>query len=185
MTAIGTSPARPGGIGGEPAVGPLTGTIWTTTMDSPIGQLTLTSDDSYLTGLYLEEQNYAPTERDAWVRNQLPFVEVVAQIEAYFSGALREFELPIKLEGTEFQMRVWNELRAIPYGVTISYGHLARQVGNPRACRAVGLANGRNPIGIIVPCHRVIGVKGALTGYGGGLDRKRWLLDHERSQLDG
>jgi methylated-DNA-[protein]-cysteine S-methyltransferase len=159
------------------------GTTWTATVDSPIGQLTLTSSDDYITGLYMEDQNHAPTEGDTWVRNDLLFVEAIAQINAYFSGALRKFNLPIKLKGSEFQMHVWDKLRTIPYGETISYGSLARQVGNPKAYRAVGLANGRNPVGIIVPCHRVIGVNGALTGYGGGLDRKRWLLDHERSQL--
>jgi methylated-DNA-[protein]-cysteine S-methyltransferase len=152
-------------------------------VDSPIGQLTLTSSDNYITGLYMEEQNYAPGGGDTWVRNDFLFVEALAQIEAYFAGALRDFDLPIKLEGTEFQMRVWDELKTIPYGETISYGRLARQISNPKACRAVGLANGRNPVGIIVPCHRVIGVNGALTGYGGGLDRKKWLLDHERCQL--
>lgn len=159
------------------------GTIWTATVDSPIGQLNLTSSNNYITGLYMEEQRHAPTDRDTWIRNDPLFVEAVTQIEAYFAGALRTFDLPIKLEGTEFQMRVWNELRTIPYGETMNYGRLARQVGNPKACRAVGLANGRNPVAIIIPCHRVIGVNGALTGYGGGLDRKKWLLGHERSQL--
>ena len=107
------------------------------------------------------------------------FTEILGQLDAYFAGRLTEFDIPVKLDGTEFQRRVWSQLQAIPYGETISYGELARRVGSPKASRAVGLANGRNPVTIIVPCHRVIGSNGKLTGYGGGLDRKTWLLDHE------
>ena len=102
-----------------------------------------------------------------------------AQLQAYFAGELRDFELPLAAEGTPFQQRVWRALCDIPYGETISYGELARRIGQPTASRAVGLANGQNPISIVVPCHRVIGANGSLTGYGGGLARKRWLLAHE------
>jgi methylated-DNA-[protein]-cysteine S-methyltransferase len=103
----------------------------------------------------------------------------VRQLEEYFAGSRREFDLTLHLEGTPFQRRVWAALREIPYGATLSYGELARRIDKPKASRAVGLANGRNPISILVPCHRVIGTNGSLTGYGGGLDRKRWLLAHE------
>jgi methylated-DNA-[protein]-cysteine S-methyltransferase len=108
-----------------------------------------------------------------------PLDEARRQLEAYFAGELREFDLPLAPEGSEFQLRVWEQLRAIPYGETISYGELARRVGDPAAARAVGLANGRNPLPVIVPCHRVIGADGALTGFGGGLERKRRLLELE------
>lgn len=152
----------------------------TTSVPSPIGTLTLSASGGSLTGLCMDGQRHrrpAPPEQrrdDAW------FGDIVTQIEAYFSGNLTEFEIPIKLEGgTEFQQSVWEHLSEIPYGTTISYGELARRVGNPNASRAVGLANGRNPIALIVPCHRVIGANGQLTGYGGGLDRKSWLLEHE------
>ncbi len=110
---------------------------------------------------------------------------VVAQLQAYFAGELTDFDLPLQMHGTEFQRRVWAALCEIPYGETISYGELARWVGNPKASRAVGLANGRNPVAIVVPCHRVIGADGSLTGYGGGLDRKVWLLEHEASYRPG
>lgn len=104
-----------------------------------------------------------------------------ASLRAYFAGDLHAIDdLPVAMRGTEFQLRVWNELRKIPCGETWSYGALARRIGNPAAVRAVGLANGANPVGIVVPCHRVIGADGSLTGYGGGMDRKRWLLAHER-----
>ena len=107
---------------------------------------------------------------------------MVEQLEAYFAGSRQTFDVPLALAGTDFQRRVWEGLLEIPYGHTMSYGELARRVGRPGASRAVGLANGRNPVAIIVPCHRVIGANGTLTGYGGGLDRKVWLLDHERSR---
>jgi methylated-DNA-[protein]-cysteine S-methyltransferase len=109
----------------------------------------------------------------------------VEQIDAYFAGALTEFSLPLDPAGTDFQRRVWLALADIPYGETESYGELAARVGNPKACRAVGLANGRNPIPLVLPCHRVIGANGSLTGYGGGLELKQRLLDHERSPSAG
>jgi methylated-DNA-[protein]-cysteine S-methyltransferase len=108
-----------------------------------------------------------------------PLAATVVQLNEYFNGGRREFDLPLYFEGTTFQRRVWQELTEIPYGETWSYGQLARRIGKPSASRAVGLANGRNPISILVPCHRVIGADGSLTGYGGGLERKRWLLAHE------
>ena len=106
-------------------------------------------------------------------------MEACEQLTAYFSGDLQQFELRLAPHGTEFQKKVWQELCRIPFGASISYGELARRIGQPTASRAVGLANGRNPISIIVPCHRVIGANGTLTGYGGGIERKKWLLEHE------
>lgn len=117
------------------------------------------------------------------MENRAAFAEAILQLQAYFRGELKEFDLPLVMEGTDFQLRVWNALRAIPYGETISYAQLARHVGNPKAVRAVGLANGRNPIPIIVPCHRVIGSDGSLTGFGGGLATKKKLLELESEQL--
>jgi methylated-DNA-[protein]-cysteine S-methyltransferase len=114
------------------------------------------------------------------VRDGDPLREARRQLEEYFAGERREFSLTLEPAGTDFQRRVWQALRGIPYGATMSYGELARRIGNPRAVRAVGLANGANPISIIVPCHRVIGADGSLTGYGGGLERKRFLLALER-----
>ncbi len=152
-----------------------------TTVESPVGVLTLSGSDGVLTGLYMHDQRHAPALPADYVRDDFAFEDVVAQLEAYFAGALTEFDVELEPQGTEFQRRVWAGLREIPYGETISYGELARRVGSPRASRAVGLANGRNPLGIIVPCHRVIGADGRLTGYGGGIDRKAWLLEHERA----
>jgi methylated-DNA-[protein]-cysteine S-methyltransferase len=128
----------------------------------------------------MEDRTHAPSGRQEWVEDPGPFAAARQQLAAYFAGDLTEFDLPMDMEGTDFQRRVWQELRRIPYGHTVSYAELARRVGNAKACRAVGLANGRNPIGIIVPCHRVIASDGGLGGYGGGLERKNWLLDHER-----
>ncbi|MCW2744896.1 MAG: ogt [Mycobacterium sp.] len=162
---------------------PTTSTVHTTTVDSPVGPLTLTSIDGRLTGLHMVDQAHAPAERDHWVQQPGLFHDAVAQLQAYFAGELRTFDLPLDMLGTPFQRRVWEALRTIPYGETWSYAELARAVGSPGASRAVGLANGRNPVGIIVPCHRVIGANGSLTGYGGGLPRKAWLLDHERAAL--
>lgn len=156
----------------------------TTTMDSPVGPLTLTAVQGRLTGLHMAGQAHFPADRTGWTESPGPFRPVVDQLEAYFSGQLTEFDLPLQLVGTGFQCRVWEALCQIPYGETWSYAQLAGKVGNDRACRAVGLANGRNPIAIIVPCHRVIGANGTLTGYGGGLDRKAWLLGHERGVRD-
>jgi methylated-DNA-[protein]-cysteine S-methyltransferase len=156
--------------------------ITTTTMDSPVGTLTLTAVDGRVTGLHMDGQRHAPSSSDDWERDDDGLAAVVEQLEAYFAGSRETFDVALDLQGTDFQRRVWTGLLEIPYGETMSYGELARRVGRPGASRAVGLANGRNPVAIIVPCHRVIGADGTLTGYGGGLDRKVWLLDHERSR---
>jgi methylated-DNA-[protein]-cysteine S-methyltransferase len=156
-----------------------TSTTITTTLASPIGPLTLSATDGFLTGTYLHEQRHAPTTTSQWSRDDAWFGDVVEQLDQYFAGRLRRFDLPIQMDGTDFQRRVWTQLQGIPYGETISYGELARRVGSPNAWRAVGSANGRNPVAVIVPCHRVIASDGSLGGYGGGLDRKSWLLDHE------
>jgi methylated-DNA-[protein]-cysteine S-methyltransferase len=121
-------------------------------------------------------------QRD-WVENAAPFKDVVRQLQAYFEGKRRKFDVPLILEGTEFQLLVWRNLQKIPYGETVSYGQLARQIGSPEAARAVGLANGSNPIPIIIPCHRVIGSNGDLTGFGGGLPVKKKLLSLESGQF--
>ncbi|MEU7043496.1 methylated-DNA--[protein]-cysteine S-methyltransferase [Streptomyces varsoviensis] len=151
-----------------------------TRLDSPYGTLTLVADDGVLCGLYMTDQRHRPPEETFGDPDDTPFAEVVRQLTGYFTGEITEFELPLDLDGTPFQRRVWSELQRIPYGETISYGQLADRIDAPGASRAVGLANGKNPIGIIVPCHRVVGSTGSLTGYGGGLDRKRRLLDFER-----
>ncbi|MGW1744393.1 methylated-DNA--[protein]-cysteine S-methyltransferase [Streptomyces sp. NPDC002092] len=150
-----------------------------TVIDSPYGPLTLVADDGILCGLYMTEQRHRPPEESFGARDETLFAEAEEQLEAYFAGDLKEFTLELRLHGTPFQRTVWDQLRQIPYGETRSYGELAAALGNPSASRAVGLANGKNPIGIIVPCHRVVGANGSLTGYGGGLDRKQRLLDLE------
>jgi methylated-DNA-[protein]-cysteine S-methyltransferase len=151
-------------------------------VDSPVGALTLVGDDEALCGLHMEDQAHRPTVADEWVRDDVAFPDAAEQLVAYFDGGLTEFDVRLRLEGTEFQRRVWAALQQIPYGETRSYGEIARRIGRPTAFRAVGLANGRNPIGIIVPCHRVIGASGSLVGYGGGLDRKVALLALEKGQ---
>jgi methylated-DNA-[protein]-cysteine S-methyltransferase len=150
-----------------------------TTIDSPAGQLTLVARDGVLCGLYLERQRHAPDRTTFGDRDDGPFAAATRQLAEYFDGSRTEFDLPLALHGTPFQRTVWQALLTIRYGETVTYGELARRIGRPTAARAVGLANGRNPISIIVPCHRVIGGNGDLTGYGGGLDRKRELLAHE------
>jgi methylated-DNA-[protein]-cysteine S-methyltransferase len=150
-----------------------------TVVDSPYGPLTLVATDGVLSGLYMAGQRHRPPEETFGDRDDTPFGEAVDQLAAYFAGALKEFTLELRLDGTPFQRSVWEQLRRIPYGETRTYGELADALGNPAASRAVGLANGKNPIGIIVPCHRVVGANGSLTGYGGGLDRKKRLLDFE------
>ena len=159
-------------------------TIRFTEMNSPIGRLRLTGTDRGLTGLYMNEHRHGPEEMDraGWTRDDALFEKPVFQLNQYFSGGAKTFDVAIDRDamgGTSFQRLVWSELEKIPYGVTISYGELAERIGSPKAVRAVGLANGRNPISIIVPCHRVIGANGTLTGYGGGLERKKWLLELE------
>jgi methylated-DNA-[protein]-cysteine S-methyltransferase len=153
--------------------------------ESPLGPLLLTSDGAALTGLHMPQHNdnTPPPPQPGWVRDDPALRAARDQLRAYFAGELRVFDLPLRIDGTAFQRLVWEELTRIPFGVTISYAEQARRMGYPGAARAVGAANGRNPIGIVVPCHRVIGADGTLTGYGGGLDRKRWLLEHEASAL--
>ncbi len=151
-----------------------------TTVDSPVGTITLVAVDGALTGLYLHEQRHAPPA-ETWGRpDPGAFRDVREQLAAYFRGELRTFDVALAPRGTPFQSTVWAALREIPYGQTETYGELAARIGAPAASRAVGLANGRNPIGIIVPCHRVVGAKGRLVGYAGGLDRKQHLLQLER-----
>lgn len=151
-------------------------------IDSPVGLLTLAGKNGRLRHLRMVDQTYEPS-RNGWEVDDDAFPDAVEQLEAYFAGERTDFDLALDLVGTEFQRRVWAALLTIPYGETRSYGEIARQIGSPGAFRAVGLANGHNPIGIIVPCHRVIGSNGSLTGYGGGLDRKRALLDMEKKRV--
>jgi methylated-DNA-[protein]-cysteine S-methyltransferase len=154
-----------------------------TTVASPIGELLLLRDDRGLTGLFMDAGRHAPPSLEGSRGDPAAFSDVAAQLAAYFAGELTAFDLPLAPSGSPFQLEVWAALRTIPYGETRSYVDIARQIGKPSGSRAVGLANGRNPISIIVPCHRVIGANGSLTGYGGGLDRKRTLLDLESSTL--
>jgi len=153
-------------------------------VDSPVGPLTLVAADGVLAGLYMTDQRHRPPGEvlgePAEDPDGQPFAAASRQLREYFNGERTEFDLELALDGTTFQRRVWTALQNIPYGQTISYGQLADQIGQPSASRAVGLANGKNPIGIIVPCHRVVGADGSLTGYGGGIERKRFLLAHEQ-----
>ena len=157
--------------------------VFYTRIDSPVGKLLLAADAQGLRQVSFESSKRAAPVQRQWRENNSPFAEVIRQLQAYFGGQLREFKLRLAPEGTEFQLRVWNSLRTIPYGETISYAQLAQKIGNPQAVRAVGLANGCNPIPIIVPCHRVIGSDGSLTGFGGGLANKKILLALESRQL--
>ena len=156
------------------------------TLDSPLGPLLVAANDAGLTALYFETRRHPPATAD-WVPvsdADTPAARTIAaahaQLAEYFAGTRTTFTLPLAAAGTPFQRQVWDALRAIPFGATVRYGELATTLGAPRATRAVGAANGRNPISIVVPCHRVIGADGSLTGFGGGIERKRWLLDHER-----
>jgi len=157
--------------------------LFYTTVESPVGLLLLAGDERGLRRVSFENGKRATPPQPDWKLDKEPFSEVIRQLQAYFRGELKEFDLALAMEGTEFQLRVWNALRAIPYGETISYARLAERIGNPKAVRAVGLANGSNPIPIIVPCHRVIGSDGSLTGFGGGLSTKKMLLELENKQL--
>ncbi len=151
-----------------------------TEFPSPIGTLELRGTESALTGVFMENHRHEAPRAIGAVRDAEPLREALRQLEEYFAGERREFSLALGPAGTDFQRRVWQALRDIPYGAMMSYGEIAARIGNPRAVRAVGLANGRNPISIVIPCHRVIGADGSLTGYGGGLERKRFLLALER-----
>jgi methylated-DNA-[protein]-cysteine S-methyltransferase len=155
-----------------------------TVIDSVVGTLTLVAEEGVIVGLYMDLQRHRPDddalgEPDPRGREVEPFKAAADQLDAYFAGELTRFDVPLAPRGSEFQQRVWAALQEIPYGRTESYGELAERIGSPGGARAVGLANGKNPIGIIIPCHRVVGADGSLTGYGGGLDRKKQLLDLE------
>lgn len=149
------------------------------TEETPVGELLLISVGDGITGIHMDGGKGSPQPEADWIRDDERFAGAAEQLAEYFAGARVAFDLPLAPRGTPFQRRVWDALREIPYGETISYAQLARRIDRPKAMRAVGAANGRNPIGIVVPCHRVIGADGSLTGYGGGLDRKRALLEHE------
>ncbi|WP_029767819.1 methylated-DNA--[protein]-cysteine S-methyltransferase [Haloglycomyces albus] len=153
--------------------------MYYTYMDSPIGIVNLTANDQGVTRLHLNEEPTVPKEAGNTV-----LAQTMEQLKAYFAGELQEFTVPLDPDGTEFQRQVWSGLQDIPYGHTWSYGELAQHIGRPSAVRAVGLANGRNPVSLIVPCHRVIGADGSLTGYAGGIERKKFLLDHEKHILN-
>ena len=156
--------------------------------DTPIGTLRVVADDAGVTRIDLPNAAAGPPRpewRNARRPRTGPLREAKRQLREYFDGGRRAFDLPIAPAGTAFQMRVWDALRGIPYGETVSYGELARRIGRPTASRAVGAANGRNPLAIVVPCHRVIGADGALTGYGGGLPVKEALLAHEQGVTGG
>jgi methylated-DNA-[protein]-cysteine S-methyltransferase len=150
------------------------------TIESPIGRIVLAGNDGALSHVGLPESRKPLAIPQEWRRDSDSFAEARRQFDAYFSGSLREFTLKLSPQGTEFRLRVWEALCTIPYACTISYAELARRIGNPKASRAVGLANGANPLSIIMPCHRVIGANGSLTGYGGGLKAKQYLLDLEQ-----
>jgi methylated-DNA-[protein]-cysteine S-methyltransferase len=155
-----------------------------TVIDSPIGPLTLIAEDGRLAGVFMEVTRYEPDAETLGTAvgadSEPVLAQAARQLSAYFDGELTAFDLPLRLAGSGFQRAVWAALQDIPYGETISYGELAKRIGQPSASRAVGLANGKNPVSIVVPCHRVIGADGSLTGYGGGMDRKRFLLAHEQ-----
>jgi methylated-DNA-[protein]-cysteine S-methyltransferase len=155
-----------------------------TTVDSPIGELLLVGDGHALHGLYMQAGRRKRIE-PGWRHADEPFEAVAEQLAEYFDGRRREFDVPLVLAGPPFQRQAWHALREIPYGETVSYGEQARRIGQPDAARAVGAANGQNPIAVIVPCHRVIGADGSLTGFGGGLERKRLLLDLEADVASG
>ena len=150
-----------------------------THIDSPVGPLLLAADEHGLRGIRFARRGRAARPEAGWREDRGPLRETMRQLERYFAGQLREFDLPLAPAGTPFQLEVWQALRRIPYGRTISYGELARRVGRPAASRAVGAANGCNPLPIVVPCHRVIGADGSLTGFGGGIEVKRALLELE------
>ncbi len=162
-----------------------------TVLDSPLGPLTVVAQDATLCGLYVEQglrkalerrtADGAPLGGPCRPEDDRVLSAVAEQLTAYFDRELTEFDVPLSAAGTPFQQRVWSALRGIPYGETRSYGQLAAELGNPAACRAVGAANGRNPVSIVVPCHRVVGSTGRLTGYAGGLTTKEQLLAHERA----
>ncbi len=154
-------------------------TEYVSSLETPIGEVVLTSNGTALTGLFLHGPKPNAARNGDHGRRDKVLAAAREELIAYCEGTLQTFSVPLAPQGTSFQQRVWRALLDIPFGETESYGQLARRIGSPNAARAVGLANGKNPIAIIIPCHRVIGTSGALVGYGGGLPRKRWLLEHE------
>jgi len=156
--------------------------IYHSEIDSPLGPLLLTMEHGHLTNVCMFQQKRVAAIPLESISDVGPFDTVTKQLDEYFAGNRREFDVPLRLKGTSFQISVWNELIKIPYGTTTTYGEIARRIGNPKAVRAVGLANGRNPIPIVVPCHRVIGSNGSLTGFGGGLANKSLLLELESQE---
>ncbi len=150
-----------------------------TILPSPIGGLLLTATSHGLRGVWILGEKHCPPVSPDWQENAAVFTQAAAQLREYFAGTRRDFDLPLDPTGTPFQQDAWEALRQIPYGSTRSYQQQAAAIGRPAAVRAIGTANGKNPISIIVPCHRVIGANGHLTGYGGGLPAKQWLLNHE------
>lgn len=152
-------------------------------VDSPLGPLTLVAEDAALVGLYLDAQRHLPAPTSFGRRDDAALPAVREQLAAYFDGTLETFAVALSLSGTAFQLAVWAELQQIPYGSTCTYAELAQAAGRPAAVRAAGAASGRNPVCVVVPCHRVVGAGGALTGYAGGNARKRFLLEHERRSL--
>ena len=153
--------------------------VYFTLTPSPLGKLLLTATPRGLSGLWLTGEKHCPDLAPEWQENPACFTAVTTQLEEYFSGTRQIFDLPLDASGTAFQQQAWAALQQIPYGTTLTYQQQATAMGRPAAVRAVGTANGRNPLSIIVPCHRVIGANGSLTGYGGGLPAKQWLLSHE------
>lgn len=153
-----------------------------TVVDSPLGELTVVGEDGVVTGLYFAKHRRRPDPATFGPRDDAMFAEVARQLREYFAGERTDFDVPLAVEGDEFDQRVWALLRTIPYGETRSYGELARQLGDPTLAQQVGAANGRNTVCVLVPCHRVVGADGSLTGYAGGLDRKRFLLELEEPE---
>jgi methylated-DNA-[protein]-cysteine S-methyltransferase len=153
--------------------------IWFDEMPSPVGTLLLVADSEGVRHIRFERERHALRHERDWQRDRARLAFLREQLEQYFAGVRRVFELPLAPRGSPFQLRVWAALGAVPFGSTVSYSEIARRIGDPGSVRAVGAANGRNPLPIAVPCHRVIGVDGSLVGFGGGLERKRWLLAHE------
>lgn len=158
--------------------------LFSTTLDSPVGPLTIVATDVGVRAVLWPDDDGRVPIADTKAAPEHPIiVAAVTQLEQYFAGDREEFDVPLDAVGTEFQRSAWDALRTIPFGTTVSYGEQAGRMGDRRKARAVGAANGKNPISIIVPCHRVVGANGALTGFAGGVDTKAWLLEHERSRL--
>jgi methylated-DNA-[protein]-cysteine S-methyltransferase len=157
--------------------------MYRTTIDSPIGTITLVADDAALVEVHLPDEKPAAVSvaGDTTPSGHQVLAQAVSELREYFAGERVEFDVPLSPRGTAFQLAAWQALRTIPYGETVSYGEQARRLGDRNLARAVGAANGRNPLPIVVPCHRVVGANGHLTGFGGGIECKAWLLDHERS----